>query len=59
LVAKEHPVPQPGPHEVLDLKKSMEFFTKLGYMFNKQFTDETAANGLLNDSKNSEGICGR
>jgi hypothetical protein len=43
LVAKEHPVPQPGPHEVLDLKKSMEFFTKLGYMFNKQFTDETAA----------------
>ncbi len=28
---------------VKDLKKSMEFFTKLGYTFNPQFTDETAA----------------
>ncbi|WP_020468643.1 VOC family protein [Zavarzinella formosa] len=27
---------------VRDLKKSIEFFTKLGYSFNKQFTDETA-----------------
>jgi predicted lactoylglutathione lyase len=28
---------------VNDLNKSMEFFTKIGYTFNKQFTDETAA----------------
>ena len=28
---------------VKDLKKSMEFFSKLGYSFNKQFTDEKAA----------------
>jgi len=28
---------------VQDLKRSMEFFTKLGYQFNPQFTDETAA----------------
>ena len=28
---------------VKDLKRSMEFFTKLGYKFNPQFTDETAA----------------
>jgi uncharacterized protein len=28
---------------VKDLKKSMEFFVKLGYTFNAQFTDETAA----------------
>jgi predicted lactoylglutathione lyase len=28
---------------VKDLKKSMEFFIKLGYTFNLQFTDETAA----------------
>ena len=28
---------------VKDLKKSMEFFIKLGYTFNEQFTDETAA----------------
>ncbi len=28
---------------VKDLKKSIEFFTKLGYTFNPQFTDETAA----------------
>ena len=27
---------------VKDLKKSIEFFTKLGYTFNAQFTDETA-----------------
>jgi len=28
---------------VNDLKRSMEFFTKLGFQFNPQFTDETAA----------------
>ena len=28
---------------VNDLKKSMDFFTKLGYSFNPQFTDEKAA----------------
>ena len=28
---------------VQDLKKSMEFFTKLDFTFNAQFTDETAA----------------
>ncbi len=28
---------------VKDLKKSMEFFTKLGFTFNSQFTDEAAA----------------
>ncbi|MEN9407821.1 MAG: hypothetical protein RLZZ455_1037 [Candidatus Parcubacteria bacterium] len=28
---------------VKDLEKSKEFFTKLGYTFNEQFTDETAA----------------
>ena len=28
---------------VNDLKKSMEFFTKLDFTFNSQFTDETAA----------------
>jgi uncharacterized protein len=27
---------------VKDLKKSIEFFTRLGYKFNPQFTDETA-----------------
>jgi predicted lactoylglutathione lyase len=27
---------------VRDLNKSVEFFTKLGYRFNPQFTDETA-----------------
>jgi predicted lactoylglutathione lyase len=28
---------------VKDLTRSMEFFTKIGYAFNPQFTDETAA----------------
>src|SRR5262245_17893262 len=28
---------------VKDLRKSMEFFTKLDFTFNPQFTDETAA----------------
>ncbi len=28
---------------VKDLKKSIEFFTKLGFLFNKKFTDKNAA----------------
>ena len=28
---------------VMELKQSMEFFTRLGYRFNPEFTDETAA----------------
>ena len=28
---------------VMELKRSMEFFTRLGYRFNPEFTDETAA----------------
>jgi len=34
---------------VKDLKRSMEFFTKLGYKFNPQFTDETAACVIVSD----------
>lgn len=34
---------------VRDLKKSMEFFTKLGFEFNPQFTDERAACMVLSD----------
>ena len=34
---------------VKDLKRSMEFFTKLGYKFNPQFTDETAACMIVSD----------
>jgi uncharacterized protein len=34
---------------VKDLKKSMDFFTKLGYTFNPQFTDETAACMVISD----------
>lgn len=34
---------------VKDLKKSMEFFTKLGYTFNLQFTDDTAACMVISD----------
>ena len=34
---------------VKDLKRSMEFFTKLGYKFNPQFTDETAACMIVAD----------
>ena len=34
---------------VKDLKKSMDFFTKLGYTFNPQFTDETAASMVISD----------
>lgn len=34
---------------VKDLKKSIEFFTKLGYTFNEQFTDETATSMIISD----------
>lgn len=34
---------------VKDLKKSVEFFTKLGYKFNAQFTDETATSMIIAD----------
>jgi len=33
---------------VKDLKKSMEFFSKLGFEFNQQFTDEKAACMIVN-----------
>ncbi len=34
---------------VKDLKKTMEFFSQLGFTFNKQFTDENAACLKIND----------
>jgi predicted lactoylglutathione lyase len=34
---------------VKDLNKSVEFFTKLGYTFNAQFTDENAACMVISD----------
>jgi predicted lactoylglutathione lyase len=34
---------------VKDLKRSVEFFTKLGYTFNPQFTDENATCMILGD----------
>jgi len=34
---------------VRDLNKSIEFFTKLGYTFNAQFTDETATCMIVSD----------
>ncbi len=34
---------------VKDLNKSVEFFTKLGYTFNPQFTDENATCMILGD----------
>jgi len=34
---------------VRDLNKSVEFFTKLGYQFNAQFTDETATCMIVGD----------
>jgi uncharacterized protein len=34
---------------VKDLAKSMKFFTSLGYTFNPQFTDETAACMVISD----------
>lgn len=35
---------------VKDLPKSIEFFTQLGFTFNPQFTDETAACMVISDS---------
>jgi hypothetical protein len=34
---------------VKDLKRSIEFFTKLGFSFNQQFTDETATCMIVSD----------
>ena len=34
---------------VKDLKKSIEFFTRLGYSFNPQFTDETATCMIISE----------
>ena len=36
---------------VKDLNKSMEFFSRLGFHFNPQFTDETAACMALTPSR--------
>lgn len=35
---------------VKDLNKSIEFFTKLGYTFNQQFTNETATCMIVSDT---------
>lgn len=35
---------------VKDLQRSMDFFTHLGYSFNKQFTDEKAACLVISDT---------
>ena len=35
---------------VKDLSKSVEFFTKLGFTFNPQFTDESATCMIISDS---------
>ena len=35
---------------VKDLKKSIEFFTKLGFKFNPQFTDENATCMIIGDN---------
>ena len=35
---------------VKDLNKSIEFFTKLGYTFNAQFTDETATCMIISEN---------
>ncbi|HNY41712.1 MAG TPA: VOC family protein [Bryobacteraceae bacterium] len=35
---------------VKDLKRSIEFFTAMGYTFNKQFTDETATCMIVADN---------
>jgi predicted lactoylglutathione lyase len=34
---------------VKDLNRSIEFFTKLGYTFNLQFTDETATSMIISE----------
>lgn len=38
---------------VKDLEKSVEFFTKLGFKFNPQFTDQNAACMIVCDAKKS------
>jgi predicted lactoylglutathione lyase len=35
---------------VRDLKRSMAFFSELGWTFNRQFTDETAASMVISDT---------
>lgn len=35
---------------VKDLKKSVEFYTKLGFTFNPQFTDENATSMIVGDN---------
>ncbi|AOZ93899.1 VOC family protein [Paenibacillus crassostreae] len=35
---------------VKDLKKTMDFFTKVGFEFNMQFTDDNATSMVINDS---------
>jgi predicted lactoylglutathione lyase len=35
---------------VKDLKRSVEFFTKLGYTFNPQFTDENATSMIVGEN---------
>ncbi len=35
---------------VKDLKKSMDFFTKLGFTFNPQFTDDNAACMIIGEN---------
>lgn len=35
---------------VADLKQSVEFFTKLGFTFNAQFTDETSTCMIVNET---------
>ena len=35
---------------VKDLNKSIEFFTKLGYTFNQQFTNENATCMIISDT---------
>lgn len=37
---------------VADLKKSMDFFASLGFTFNQQFTDETAACMVISEGNN-------
>lgn len=45
----------PTPHKIFvnlpvsDLERSVEFFTKLGFTFNPQFTDETATCMVVSD----------
>ena len=36
--------------QVQDLNRSMEFFKKLGFTFNPQFTDETAASMVISEN---------